>query len=120
MRDDYRRFADRGAEVLAVAPHDVAECARYAGLAGLPFPLLADPRRRVFARYDVRWTLGSLGQRPGLYVIDRDGVVRYALLGAQQWEIPANSDVLAALAALAVTREATEVALTGDGRPADV
>lgn len=114
MRDDYHRFADLGAEILAVAPHDVAECARHAAAAQLPFPVLADPRRRVFARYDVRWALGSLGQRPGLYVIDRDGIVRYALLGAQQWEIPSNADVLAALAALADDHQVAEVPFPGD------
>jgi peroxiredoxin len=114
LRDDYQRFVDAGAEILAVAPHDVSECARHGAQAGLPFPILADPRRRVFARYDVRWALGSLGQRPGLYVIDRDGIVRYALLGAQQWEIPSNAEVLAALAALAGAHEPSEVAFPGD------
>jgi hypothetical protein len=71
-------------------------------------------RAGASSRYDVRWALGSLGQRPGLYVIDRDGIVRYALLGAQQWEIPSNAEVLAALAALAGAHEPSEVAFPGD------
>ena len=39
----------------------------------------------------------SLGQRPGLFVIDAEGVVRYAYLGFQQWEIPSIDDTLAEL-----------------------
>jgi hypothetical protein len=36
----------------------------------------------------------SLGQRPGLFVIDREGTVRYSHIGWQQWDIPKNSEVL--------------------------
>jgi hypothetical protein len=39
----------------------------------------------------------SLGLRPGLFIIDREGAVRYAYLGFQQWEIPAIDDTLAEL-----------------------
>ena len=100
MRDDYPRFVAVGAEILAIAPHRLAEVERFAARAALPFPLLADPRREAYRRYEVGRSLWSLGQRPGLYLIDRAGVVQYALLGAQQWEIPANDDVLAVLSAL--------------------
>ena len=100
MRADYPRFTAAGAEVLAIAPHPVADVARYAAHAGLPFPLLADPRRAVYRRYDVGRGIWSFGQRPGLYVIDRAGVVQYAVLGAQMWELPANDDVLAVLSSL--------------------
>ena len=33
-------------------------------------------------------------ERPALFVIDREGVVRYAYLGWQQWEIRSNAEVL--------------------------
>jgi len=42
----------------------------------------------------------SLGQRPALFVIDGDGIVRFDSVGTQQWQIPANRQVLAVLAAL--------------------
>ena len=68
----------------------------------LPFPCLADPERRVFRLYDVQSRLASLGQRPALFVIDKEGAVRFAHLGWQQWEIPTNETVLAQLQALNV------------------
>ena len=108
MRADYPRFTAAGAEVLAIAPHPLADVERYAAGAGLPFPLLADPRRAVYRAYDVGRAVWSFGQRPGLYVIDRAGVVQYAVLGAQMWELPANDDVLAVLAALGDLARAPE------------
>jgi hypothetical protein len=42
----------------------------------------------------------SLGQRPGLFVIDAAGVVRFEEVGAQQYNIPPNERVLAVLESL--------------------
>jgi hypothetical protein len=42
----------------------------------------------------------SLGQRPAVFVIDRDGVVRFDSVGVQQWQIPSNDSVFAVLASL--------------------
>ncbi len=47
--------------------------------------------------------LYSLGQRPALYAVDREGIVRYAFLGSQQWQV---GDVDEALAALGSGRDA--------------
>jgi alkyl hydroperoxide reductase subunit AhpC len=118
LRVDYPRFTAAGAEVLAIAPQPLADVARYAARADLPFPLLADPRRAVYRRYDVGRAVWSFGQRPGLYVIDRAGVVQYAVLGAQMWELPANDDVLAVLSALEGLDRAPEPAR--DAGPTDV
>lgn len=100
MRDRYSEFQERGAEVLAIAP-DTAENARsYSERSGLPFPCLPDPERKVFRMYDVKSTLVSLGQRPALFIVDREGIVRFAHLGWQQWEIPAIDETLRRLDAL--------------------
>jgi hypothetical protein len=42
----------------------------------------------------------SLGQRPAVFVVDRDGTVRFDSIGTQQWEIPTNDAVLEVLASL--------------------
>ena len=67
---------------------------RYFERNDIPFPCLADPKREVFRQYDVKSAMVSLGQRPGLFVIDGDGIVRFAHLGFQQWEIPSVEDTL--------------------------
>lgn len=97
MRDHHAEVRQRGAEILAIAPHDLAEARRLVEELKLPFPVLADPQRRVFQAYDVPSRLWSLGQRPGTVLIDRDGTIRWAYLGSQQWETAPISEILAAL-----------------------
>lgn len=100
MRERYGEFQERGAEVLAVAPDTLENARTYFQAHDIPFPCLPDPDRRVFRMYDVKSAMVSLGQRPGLFVIDKEGVVRYAYLGWQQWEIPTVEETLAQIDAL--------------------
>jgi thioredoxin-dependent peroxiredoxin len=74
--DDLSAFANVGAQVLAISPQDVASHERFATKFGFRFPLLADTDKAVAGRYG---TLGPLGfPRRSVFVIDGDGVVRYA------------------------------------------
>lgn len=75
--------------------HDSPEAAQgYFQRHPIPFLCLVDPERRVYDRYQVESKAVSLGQRPGLFIIDRKGMVSYAHIGWQQWEIPTNAEVL--------------------------
>jgi len=100
LRERYGEFQERGAEVLAIAPDTLERARAYFQRHDIPFPCLPDPDRRVYRQYDVKSALVSLGQRPGLFVIDAEGVVRYAYLGWQQWEIPTIDVTLGQLDAL--------------------
>ena len=100
MREDFDRFVAAGAQVVAIAPDTAEGVARFVGDNEYPFPLLADPGHEVFDAYDVVSTMLSLGQRPALFVIDRQGIVRFDSIGTQQWQIPTNDNVLAVLASL--------------------
>ena len=74
---------------------DSAEAARsYFEKNCLPFLCLVDPNREIYDRYKVEARVLSLGQRPGLFILDRQGIVRYAYVGSQQWGIPGNAQVL--------------------------
>ena len=95
MRDRYEDFKQRGAEILAIAPDTLENARSYFEKNDISFPCLPDPDRSVFRQYDVKSAMVSLGQRPGLFVIDREGVVRFAYLGWQQWEIPTVDETLA-------------------------
>jgi peroxiredoxin Q/BCP len=97
LRDDYAEFERRHVAVLAIAPHSLAEATEVAAELELPFPVLADETRQVFLTYDVQSKVWSLGQRPAVFLIDPSGTIRWAHQGTQQWDIPENSAVLAAL-----------------------
>ncbi len=100
MRDRYAEFQHRNAQVLAIAADSPKHAQDYFEREEIPFPCLPDPDRTVYRLYDVKSAAMSLGQRPGLFIIDRDGVVRYAYLGWQQWEIPSVDETLSHLDAL--------------------
>ena len=74
--DDIGAFSDVGAQVLAISAQGVESHERFAAKHGFDFPLLADTDKAVAGRYG---TLGPLGfPRRSVFVIDGDGVVRYA------------------------------------------
>ena len=70
------QFTELGAQVLAISAQDVRSHERFAGKHGLSFPLLADTDKAVAAAYG---TLGPVGfPRRSVFIVDGDGVVRYA------------------------------------------
>jgi len=97
LRDDYERFSTLGAEVLAVSAEPPDASDKYLTKSPMPFPTLVDESHAVFDDYDVTSRLMSLGQRPAVFVIDADGIVRFEEVGAQQWNIPTNELVLGVL-----------------------
>jgi thioredoxin-dependent peroxiredoxin len=69
-------FAELGAQVLAISAQDVASHERFSDKHGFSFPLLADTDKSVAAAYG---TLGPIGfPRRSVFIVDGDGVVRYA------------------------------------------
>lgn len=75
--EDIDSFTEAGAKVLAISPqsvqsHDDFSCRE----GGFAFPLLADTDKAVGEAYGI---LGPLGfYRRSVFVIDADGIVRYA------------------------------------------
>jgi peroxiredoxin Q/BCP len=74
---DINRFAETGAQVLAISPQSVEEHDEWAAKqGGFAFPLLADTSKAVGELYGI---LGPVGfYRRSVFVIDGYGVVRYA------------------------------------------
>ena len=100
MRDDYEPFTALGAEVLAISAEPPQRSEVYLRSHPLPYPTLVDADHAVFDAYDVTSRMISLGQRPGLFVIDAEGIVRFEEVGAQQFNIPPNEKVLGVLESL--------------------
>jgi peroxiredoxin Q/BCP len=75
--DDFGDFEALGAEVWGVSPQDVESHEAFsASEGGFKFPLLADVDKEVGRAYEI---IGPVGfYRRSVFVIDRDGVVRYA------------------------------------------
>ena len=97
MRDDHDQFEALGVQVLAISGESAAAGESYLSSNPLPFPIVGDENHAVFDAYDVLSKAMSLGQRPAVFVVDAEGVVRYDHVGTQQWQIPSDEDVLGLL-----------------------
>ena len=74
--DDIGAFTALGCQLLAISPQSVESHERFSTKHHYAFPLLADTDKKVFERYGA---LGPIGfPRRSVFVIDREGVIRYA------------------------------------------
>lgn len=74
--DDLAQFEALDAQVLAISAQSIDSHEKFSGKHGFKFPLLADTDKSVAGAYG---TLGPIGfPRRSVFIIDGDGVVRYA------------------------------------------
>jgi peroxiredoxin Q/BCP len=74
--DDLEQFSEMNAQVIGISAQDVSSHDAFAGKHGFEFPLLADVDKAVAGLYG---TLGPIGfPRRSVFIIDGDGMVRYA------------------------------------------
>ncbi len=97
LRQDYEKFAARGAEVIVVGPEDAEAFARYWEEHRLPFVGLPDPKHTVLKLYGQEVNLFKLGRMPAQAIIDQDGIVRWIHYGHSMSDIPPNEELLALL-----------------------
>jgi peroxiredoxin Q/BCP len=84
-----------GATLWAISTDTLELHERMAKSYALSFPLLADPGGKVAALYGVRSMLGSA--RRSIFVVDREGVIRYAHADPLSLSYRSVDDILAAL-----------------------
>lgn len=74
--DDLAQFEALDAQVLGISAQSVESHEKFSGKHGFKFPLLADTDKAVAGAYG---TLGPIGfPRRSVFIIDGEGVVRYA------------------------------------------
>lgn len=106
IADRYGEFTDRNTEVVSIVPEPVEQVRDWQDSYDLPFPLCADPDKRVSDDYDqpVRFgVLGSLsdflGRMPKAVLLDCRGeaTVAYTHEGSSTWDRPEIDELLAAI-----------------------
>ena len=85
---------------MAVVAQRSEKVRRYVEDAGLPFDLLVDDSRETVKAYGVWHPVGFDAwniARPALFVIDREGVIRYVFVADWQTEFPEHAQIVAEL-----------------------
>jgi peroxiredoxin Q/BCP len=74
--DGLSEFAALDAQIVGISAQNVDSHEDFAAKHGFEFPLLSDTDKEVAAAYG---TLGPIGfPRRSIFIVDRDGVIRYA------------------------------------------
>lgn len=105
MRDQLPAIREAGAELLAVDPHEAwasRALLKETGLTtdDLNFPLLVDPALTVSATYGVAFQMRihtEWSNRPATFVIDRQGIIRYARRANAFGDRPTPDEILGQL-----------------------
>jgi cytochrome c biogenesis protein CcmG/thiol:disulfide interchange protein DsbE len=81
----YRTVVDKDFQLLAVSVDEggAPEVAAFLKKNGLNLPVLLDPDRTIAGLYGTY-------KFPETYIVDRQGVVRYKVIGPRDWSDPAN------------------------------
>jgi len=97
LRQDYRQFAERRAEIVVVGPDGPAAFQDYWTREDLPFVGLPDPQHSVLKLYGQEINLFKFGRMPAQVIVDRQGIARYIHYGHSMSDIPANEELLGLL-----------------------
>ena len=75
---------------------------RYLAESALPLEILVDESRQAAKAYGVWQRIGLDAwniARPAVFLIDRDGLVRYEFIGRSQGDFPSQDEILRAIQA---------------------
>jgi len=97
LRQDYQKFVDRHAEVIAVGPEDAKTFADYWHNEQMPFVGIGDHEHAIANLYGQKVNPLKLGRMPALIMIDRQGKIRYQHYGDSMSDIPSNEEILSLL-----------------------
>jgi len=104
VAEDYGRWAELDAEVLGICVDSPFVVQKFARETGTPFPVLSDFNREAMTAFGVVYEdffgLRGVAKR-SVFVVDREGIVRYAWVTEDADVLPDFDAVRAAVEALA-------------------
>jgi peroxiredoxin len=100
LRQDYQKFKDFNTEVLVIVPNGPKMIERHVNQHETPYLILSDRGAKVAAQYGIetRRVISIQAFSPAVFLVDMDGVIRYASYGTSYVKEPDNGEPLAVLA----------------------
>jgi peroxiredoxin len=94
LRQDYQKFVDAGAEIIAVGPENASDFTDWWHKNSMPFIGIPNPAHKISKLYrqQTKWLKG--GRMPALMVIDREGRIRLQHYADSMDDIPSNENLL--------------------------
>ncbi len=77
LRDGYDQLQDTGIQVIGVSADDADSHEAFTDKYDLPFPLIADPDKKIIEQYGVEGRFGNA--KRVTFLIDDDGVIQHVI-----------------------------------------
>ncbi len=97
LGQDTYSFTQKNAVILAVGPDGQHTFKRYWLENNLQFYGLTDVKSKVAALYQQEADVFELGKMPAIFILDKEGIIRYVHYGDSMSDIPPNQDLLSTL-----------------------
>jgi peroxiredoxin len=113
-QSDIEEFEKHGAQLIGISVDSIYSHGAWAAVRGLKFPLLADfePKGEVARRYHVWRERDGFSER-ALYVVDGEGIIRYAHVSPELGKIPDIYELHRVLGEISGQAAAPTAALAG-------
>jgi peroxiredoxin len=95
---DYPLFTQLNTEILILGPDGPNAYKRHWEQEKMPAVGLADGKSKIANLYYQEVNLLKLGRMPAQFIIDPNGIIRYAHYGSSMSDIPSNESMLELLA----------------------
>ena len=100
MQEDYPRFEEANAEILAISVEEATIGRHATELLEIQYPILSDVEHRVVDQYGVYNLLGDSLATPSVFLIDVEGTIRWVYVGQSSTDRPGNEMILEQLRGL--------------------
>lgn len=90
LRQDYQKFVEMDTEILAIGPDSVNAYKRFWENEKMPFVGLSDVGNTVARMFFQEFNLLKFGWVPALFVVDKNGIIRFTHYGKSMADIPEN------------------------------
>ena len=101
LQDRYESFESLDAEILAISVDRLDQAGYVVDRLGVTFPILYDPEAEVVRRYGVYDLLGDKVAAPSVFVIDKEGSIRWRYIGRSIIDRPTVTHIVERLEAIA-------------------
>ncbi len=106
LRHDYQKFSDLNTQVLVMVPNGPKMIEKNVVTNAVPYPILTDKNELTAAQYGINihnTILPGARQlfKPGVFLVDRSGIIRYCKYLKSYIQEPDNHEPLAVLAGMA-------------------
>jgi len=94
LQEEYPSFQQLNAEILAVSVEDPTIGEHVSRLLDLQYPVLSDQDHQATDLYGVYDLLGDSLAAPSIFLVDLDGIIKWAYVGQDTRDRPSNAMIL--------------------------